>query len=801
MTKWTAPDIASIRGDNSRPLQKIFGSLTEYLKDYQNTLETESAESSQTFVRNGEATTLTIGTVVYLDAQQGDRATVKRAFNTSDATSAKTLGVVAETIPANADGLVTTLGYLYKCNTSAFTAGQTLYLGSTAGTFTATKPHAPNHMVYVGVVVRANAGNGIIYVRCQNGYELDEIHDVLITSPTTGDILMRNGSSLWVNTPQTSITSVGTLSALRVDGNFGIGASGLPQMGLWIGKAIGGSAFSQAIYMNGAIQPTVTNRADMIWTAPTVAASATVPTVNHFYATLSGVGTGSTVTTSAGFVAESNLGNPYSGTITNAYGFRGNLNTLAGFTRYNLFMNGSAPNYLGGRLGVGAALTSGAMAIVANTTAADKAFIVKGAAAQSGDFFDIQDSSGASQFKVDSVGNVGIGNSTPTSKLEVDGSVTIDSQTNVSAQFGTLGGLSNLLVGSVTGNTPFVGSQGAYALTFRTNAAERVRITSDGNVGIGTASPATKLDVNGTITATSYNGALASTTTATTQTVGDNSTKVATTAFVIANADAMSEIDAQTFSSSTTYTIPATSKLIIVECIGAGGGGGSGRRGGSQQGGGGGGGAWERLSIPVSELGGVGASVTVTIGAGGAGAPRATVDGNGSAGSKGGNSRFGTFYFSGAMGGGGGGSSGAGERGMGYVGGLAMTVGSEFGTGGRAALVARKGWRGGGGGGAGGYAGASSESDPPLTTTGQTYAATTGGGGAAGTGDGGNGTAGGTSQGGGGGANGASNTGGNGGNGGNAGGGGGGGGSSATLINSGAGGTGGNAQIKIWVFG
>ena len=36
MTKWTAPDIASIRGDNSRPLQKIFGSLSEHLKDYQN---------------------------------------------------------------------------------------------------------------------------------------------------------------------------------------------------------------------------------------------------------------------------------------------------------------------------------------------------------------------------------------------------------------------------------------------------------------------------------------------------------------------------------------------------------------------------------------------------------------------------------------------------------------------------------------------------------------------------------------------------------------------------------------------
>ena len=31
MTTWTAPDVASLRGDNSRPLQKIFGSLTEYL--------------------------------------------------------------------------------------------------------------------------------------------------------------------------------------------------------------------------------------------------------------------------------------------------------------------------------------------------------------------------------------------------------------------------------------------------------------------------------------------------------------------------------------------------------------------------------------------------------------------------------------------------------------------------------------------------------------------------------------------------------------------------------------------------
>jgi hypothetical protein len=92
--------------------------------------------------------------------------------------------------------------------------------------------------------------------------------------------------------------------------------------------------------------------------------------------------------------------------------------------------------------------------------------------------------------------------------------------------------------GSVPGRITFFTTSVGASVT-----AERMRITNAGNVGIGTASPSTALQVNGTITATSYNGALASTTTATTQTVGDNSTKVATTAFVIANAGGSFESD------------------------------------------------------------------------------------------------------------------------------------------------------------------------------------------------------------------------------------------------------------------
>jgi hypothetical protein len=157
------------------------------------------------YVTNADSVTITKGQPVYAFGGTGDRLTVKLAYNTTDATSAQTVGLVlSSSIAANQKGLIIVNGQLDGLNifpTSTWADGDAVYLGATAGTVTKTKPSAPNHLVYLGFVTTANNGSaGRMYVRVQNGYELDEIHDVKITSVANNDILKYNSSnSLWEN--------------------------------------------------------------------------------------------------------------------------------------------------------------------------------------------------------------------------------------------------------------------------------------------------------------------------------------------------------------------------------------------------------------------------------------------------------------------------------------------------------------------------------------------------------------------------------------------------------------------------
>jgi hypothetical protein len=59
-------------------------------------------------------------------------------------------------------------------------------------------PAEPAHSVYLGVVTKANASTGEIFVKVQNGYELNELHDVSVGSPSNGDIIQWNSTSeMW----------------------------------------------------------------------------------------------------------------------------------------------------------------------------------------------------------------------------------------------------------------------------------------------------------------------------------------------------------------------------------------------------------------------------------------------------------------------------------------------------------------------------------------------------------------------------------------------------------------------------
>lgn len=220
-------------------------------------------------------------------------------------------------------------------------------------------------------------------------------------------------------------------------------------------------------------------------------------------------------------------------------------------------------------------------------------------------------------------------------------------------------------------------------LVYATVSAGNVfAIDKDGKVGVKTTSPTTELEVVGTAKATTlnltnaldvaYGGTGATSLTANYALLGNGTSALQAVApgasgnvftsngttwtSAAPTASGGKAADQQTFTSTGTWTKPSSfgaKSYVLIQCWGAGGGGG--RHATAAQAGGGGGGAYKERWILLSSLG---ATETVTIGAGGTG--RITSNGDGTAG---GNTTFGSFVT--AYGGGGGGNGGASIVGIG----------------------------------------------------------------------------------------------------------------------------------------
>jgi len=199
------------------------------------------------YVKNVTGATIPKGKVVRISGATGDNALISTASYEDDNNSANTLGILNESIDNDAFGYAMTEGTLLGIDTDLFTAGQLLFLGPT-GSIIGYQPVPPLHNVRLGQALRIQQNNGSMYVRIDNGYELDELHNVLIISGSDGDLLVASGSNgngkkLYINTKQLTGSYALTGSLSVIDGG------------------VTGSLFGTSSWANNAITASYANNA------------------------------------------------------------------------------------------------------------------------------------------------------------------------------------------------------------------------------------------------------------------------------------------------------------------------------------------------------------------------------------------------------------------------------------------------------------------------------------------------------------------------------------------------------------
>jgi hypothetical protein len=152
-------------------------------------------------VTNKTGAPLANGTVVYINGAQGNRPTIAKA-DADNTTADSTIGVLTATINNNAEGYLTTLGVVRSINTTGFSAGDPLFVSSTAGELTNIEPVQPKHATIVAYALNSTV-SGSILVDVSKRCDISKLHDVLLSGISNLDILQYDSSTtLWKNTPR-----------------------------------------------------------------------------------------------------------------------------------------------------------------------------------------------------------------------------------------------------------------------------------------------------------------------------------------------------------------------------------------------------------------------------------------------------------------------------------------------------------------------------------------------------------------------------------------------------------------------
>lgn len=150
--------------------------------------------------KNVTGSTIPNGTFVQFAGAQADFILIEPAITDGSVDHNYMVGVTTQEILDDAFGFVTVQGVVRGIDTSVWTIGTVLYGDpTTAGSFTATQPSAPNLKLPIAAVIKSGpGGSGQILVRMHSGEMLGGIHDVQITSVASGEVLQYDGTK-WAN--------------------------------------------------------------------------------------------------------------------------------------------------------------------------------------------------------------------------------------------------------------------------------------------------------------------------------------------------------------------------------------------------------------------------------------------------------------------------------------------------------------------------------------------------------------------------------------------------------------------------
>jgi hypothetical protein len=447
---------------------------------------------------------------VRITGATGQRLSIQLAQASNDINSTTTIGIVTETILKNQEGFITTMGQIHEINTTGSLQGETwvdgdvLYLSPTiAGGITKVKPIAPDHVVLLGYVEYAHNVHGKMYVKVLDGFKIEELHNVRISSVQNNDTLKYNAiSGLWINGPS------------------GGGGDYLPLSG--------GTITDSLIITNGL-------SASRIYTTQLDALSANITILDIKQYELSGFNVTGDCTIQGGVSASGalygsnliyNMGNTNDENVTIGTNDNYNLNLeTAGVSRMSILSSGDI------NIGGNTTITSGVLTvsanIVANTTLAN--FIVNGTngllvgrrsdgggsvvSINNSVIFVNQSMSHSGTNNAINLNNSGVSISTGSSNqpiiLSPNGTGTIDGRNGLNSQefrlYNTYTSATsaeratfkfvnnNFVIGAET--LPLSGSQ--RSMLFQTASATRMTILSSGEVRISSSNSANALNVVG----------------------------------------------------------------------------------------------------------------------------------------------------------------------------------------------------------------------------------------------------------------------------------------------------------------